>query len=351
MRCLLHVGTEKTGSSYLQCKLALARPQLLDHKICFTEGAPFDELCMSTGRISGGNALRLADEIDREKWVMVTRRLGAARQEAASRQAEVVLISSELLLAPLAQHDRLSRFMLALEEAGFPKAEFLLVLRDPVEQLISLYKHRAKSGTVGAIAEWCASGYQVPDELAGFRRQIDSSCVKLVVRRYSRESGALDRLFFRDWLQISVPELEMPASVNPSLAFSELALIRQLAKIRGDLVPHLYDALAAVPKSHKPRNEGVEAHAKAVAARTVSKHAEEWALWNEWLPEHEQIVVPESLAPVPPCPDEFGFSEEQLRSVSSLLATSATLGFVGRQFWHSRLRPILGRIRRFIVKT
>ena len=350
MRCLLHVGTEKTGSSYLQCKLALARSQLLAQKICFTQGAPFDELCMSTGRISGGNALRLADDIDKENWVMVSRRLDAARQEAASRQAEVVLISSELLLAPLAQHHRLSRFMVALEEAGFSTVEFLLVLRDPVDQLISLYKHRAKSGTAGDIVEWCASGYQVPDELAGFRRQVDSSGAKLVVRRYSREPGGLDQIFFRDWLQIPVPELEMPDSVNPSLAFSELALIRQLAVSRGDLVPHLYDALAAVPKSAKPRNAGVEAHAKAVAVETVSQYADEWALWNARLPEHEQIITPESLTAVPPCPDEFGFGEEQLRAVSRLLATSTTFSFVVRQFWRSRLRPILGRIRRLVAK-
>ncbi|MGY6587746.1 MAG: hypothetical protein ACXIUB_05590 [Wenzhouxiangella sp.] len=306
---------------------------------------------MSTGRISGGNALRLADDIDRDNWVMVTRRLGAARQEAASRQAEVVLISSELLLAPLAQDDRLSRFMVALEDAGLSKAEFLLVLRDPVDQLISLYKHRAKSGTVGNIVEWCESGYQVPDELAGFRRQVDGSGVKLVVRRYSRESGGLDRIFFRDWLQIPEPEVEMPESVNPSLAFSELALIRELAQTRSDLVPYLYEALATVPKADKPRKAGVEAHARAVAAKTVYQHAEEWALWNQWLPEHEPIVVPESLTVVPPCPDDFGFSEAQLRAVSSLLATSATSGFVARQFWRSKLRPILGRIRQIVLKS
>lgn len=350
MRCLLHVGTEKTGSSYLQCKLALARSQLLAHKICFTQGAPFDELCMSSGRISGGNALKLAEDVDSENWLMVAKRLGAAWQEAARLGADVVLISSELLLAPLAGDGRLNRFVRSLEEAGFSKPEFLIVLRDPVDQLISLYKHRAKSGTVGDIADWCETGYQVPDELAGFRRQVDSAGVKLVVRRYSRASGGLDRLFFADWLKIPVPEHEMPDSVNPSLGFSELALIRQLAKNRADLVPHLYETMAAVPKSAKPRNAGIETHAKAVAVKTVSQHADEWALWNAWLPEQEQIAVPESVAAVPPCPDEFGFGEEQLRAVSHLLATSATLGFVGRQFWRSRLRPMLGWIRRLAAR-
>lgn len=100
MYCLLHIGTEKTGSSYLQCKLALGRDQLLRSGLWFAYGASFDEESMKSGRISGGNALKTAEDMERDDWSSATRRLASARQEASGRGVSGVLISSELLLRP-----------------------------------------------------------------------------------------------------------------------------------------------------------------------------------------------------------------------------------------------------------
>lgn len=346
MRCLLHIGTEKTGSSYLQCTLALARDSLLRKGVWFAKGAPFDEKCMKSGRISGGNALRMAEEVAHEDWDSVKRRLTEARTQATDFGATSVLLSSELLLRPLSLDGRLSRYLDVLYAAGFSDVNFLLVLRHPADQLLSLYKHRAKGGTAGSLAQWCESGYQVPQELSGFRHQSDRAEVNLMVRRYERSPGALDTIFFDDWLGLPPPRVELPATVNPSLTLSELILIRQMAEQKPEMVESLYTALIKVPNAQKARARTLEAYARKVASRTVAAHVEDWAAWNERLPEAEKLTIPDAPDAIPDRPDELELGERQMQAISELLGKAATPGFIARLFWRSRLRPALGRIKR-----
>lgn len=351
MRCLLHIGIEKTGSSYLQCTLALARDGLLQRSVWFAEGAPFDEKCMKSGRISGGNALRMAEEVGRDEWNSVKRRLTAAREQGSDLGVSSVLISSELLLQPLSVDGRLARYCDALRAAGFTDVRFLIVLRDPADQLISLYKHRAKGGTAGDLKQWCESGYQVPQELAGFRRQIDGSDVELTVRRYERSPGTLDRIFFDDWLGIPPPRVELPAAVNPSLTLPELVLIRKMAERKPEMVEPLYSTLVEVPKEQKARGRKLEAYARTIASRTVSDHAEEWAAWNKRLPKDEPLTIPNVPETILDRPSELELSERQMEAISELLGKAATPGFIARMAWRSRVRPMLGRLRNKVRGT
>lgn len=350
MRCKLHIGTEKTGSSYLQCTLALARDQLLRSGVWFEIGAPFDEKCMKSGRISGGNALKMAEEIEQNDWGSVKKRLLAARQRAKDLGATSVLISSELLLRPLSVDGRLSRYVDVLRSADFPDVSFLLMLRKPADQLLSLYKHRAKRGTAGDLAQWCDSGYQVPQELAGFRLQAKRLDIDLEVRGYSRESGELAQRFFADWLGVPVPAVELPSTVNPSLSLSELEFIRRLAEIRVALVGTLYGALVVIDSNEKVQGKALDDYAKAVAAHTVARHADEWRAWNRMLPSDEQFEIPAPISLMPPRPTEIGFSETQLAAVAQVLARSATPRFIAGLFWRHRLRPMLGRLKRTMFR-
>ena len=91
------------------------------------------------------------------------------------------------------------------------------MLRDPVGQFISLYKHRAKAGSVGSIDNWREPVMTSPLRLGGLRRQITSIPAKVVVRGYGKESGAnWGACFSRtDWLRVAVPkEIEGFSSSN-----------------------------------------------------------------------------------------------------------------------------------------
>lgn len=350
MRCLLHIGTEKTGSSYLQCILALARDSLLHSGVWFPVGAPFDEKCMKSGRISGGNALKIAEEIERDDWDSVAKRLATAKKEASNHGSTDVLLSSELLLQPLSFENRLSRLLNILRDLGFASAALLVILRDPTEQLLSLYKHRAKGGKAGRIQQWVENGYTLPNDLKALRAQAEAVKITLNVRGYTRRPGGLDELFFKDWLGLSVLPNTKTSEVNPSLALSELELLRELNTRRPELVPFLYEQLVTVAPQEKIDGSALKAHAQAVAENAVWRHRQEWQAWNHLMPKGEQLVIPPQAPEIPDWPEELGFSTRQIEQLAAFMAETARFTFLARLIWRSRLRPFLGRIKRLVVR-
>ena len=304
---------------------------------------------MLAGRISAGNTLHLAEYIRNGHWAASEKWLGRAADEARALDCDRVLLSSEWLLEALAPDDRMSELTRRLEQMDGYSVEFLLVLREPVGQLISLYKHRAKHGTTSSINAWVEHGYDLPRRLSGIRRQVEAGGVPLVVRRYGKESGALELVFFKDWLRVPVPNGSSNQRVNPSLSLSELVLLRKLNAHHPGLVPYLYDRLLGIPLDRKLEGSEIAAHARHVAVQTVARHADEWAHWNEMLPPVERFALPE-LGPQPgPEPDALELSAEQLAVVMQLL--SEALGFRLRMqvLWTWRLRPVLARVKAVLL--
>jgi len=341
-----HIGTEKTGSSYLQTLGALGREQLSQNGIWFARGSAYDEGCMATGQISAGNGRDLAQCIRLQRWDLVKGQLNAAVDEAQRRGCETVLFSSEWLLSVFAERGLLAPFIELVQELGAEKIRFLLVLRDPVEQFISLYKHRAKRGTAGNVAEWAQGGYRLPHELAGFRTALRGVDAELVVRKYGRESGALDELFFRQWLNVETPEAEVPATVNPSLTLSELELLSLLAERRPSLVIPIYNRLLAMDPKRKVQGRELEAYARAIAERAVAAHRDEWVEWNALLPASEQLLIPQPEGALPPEPRETAFSKTQMEALMGFVAESVEPRFLSKLLWTTKIRPFLAGIKR-----
>ena len=344
-----HIGTEKTGSSYLQTLCALGREQLSQNGIWFARGSAYDERCMATGKISAGNGRDLAQRMRVQRWDRVKGQLNTAVDEAQRRSCETVLFSSEWLLSVFAERALLEPFIALVQECSAEKIRFLLVLRDPVEQFISLYKHRAKRGTAGNVAEWAQGGYRLPHELAGFREALHSFDAELVVRKYGREAGALDKLFFREWLDIETPDAAVPATVNPSLTLSELELLRLLAERRPSLVIPLYDQLLAMDSTRKVQGRDLEAYARTVAERAVAAHRAEWAEWNAVLPASEHLVIPQPEGELPPEPREIAFSKAQMGALMGFVAGSVEPRFLSKLLWIAKVRPFLAGVKRVIL--
>lgn len=342
----IHIGTEKTGSSHLQCLLALSRPELRRQGFSFPSGWAHDERCMRRGQISAGNARLLAEAVQADEIGKARRLLARVKRYAQRLNAPRIILSSEWLLSALARPARLKRFLGLLDEQGSTSVSIFLVLRDPLEQCLSLYKHRAKGGTAGDISYWLTRGYDLPQQLRRFREHLGEERVHLTVRRYSRESGALDRLFFEDWLGISIPQKTLPAPVNPSLTLSELTVIRQVAESRPEVVQPLYERLAAIADDEKAQGHALEAYARVIAARTVAACSEEWEAWNERLPDDEQLTVPTVQTSSPHPPEDLSLSVPQFQAIAEVLSKAATSQFMTNVVWRTRLRPALGRIKR-----
>ena len=304
---------------------------------------------MLAGRISAGNTLHLAKHIRNGHWVAAEKWLRRATDEAQALDCDRILLSSEWLLEALAPDDRMAELTRRLEQMGGWSVEFLLVLREPVGQLISLYKHRAKRGTTGSIDAWVVHGYDLPRRLSGIRRQVEADGVLLVVRGYRKESGALESLFFKDWLGAPVPEGSSNQRVNPSLSLSELVLLRKLNAHHPGLVPYLHGRLLAIPLDKKLEGSEMTAHAHQVAVQTVTRHADEWARWNALLPPEERFALPEPGPQPGPEPDALELSAEQLGAVMQLLSDALGFRLPMQMLWSWRLRPMLARVKRVVL--
>ena len=304
---------------------------------------------MKEAKVSGGNALALSELLTSGEWAASRQWLYDAISQSRRNGCGATLISSELLLAPLANEDRFGCLLQGLKAAEVSKISMLLTLREPVEQLLSLYKHRAKGGTTGRIHDWVEDGYQLPQHMKSLRKQVKESDIELCVRGYTRRPGGLENMFFHDWLGLDpFPEAE-DAEVNPSLTLSELELIRRMNDRRSDLVHFLRDHLATVPRKTKIQGNALVTHARAVAANSVWQHREEWARWNEILPEDERLTIPESGTEIPEWPDELEFSQNQVDALAEFMAESTRLRFLVRVFWRGKVRPLLGRVRRRLM--
>jgi len=348
MQFHLHIGTEKTGSSFLQTHCALGRKGLQGQGVWVPPGTKHDERSMKAGRISAGNGRRVADRVTQGEWQALAVELETARKQATAQGCHSVMVTNEQLLAPLSASETLVRFRDTLVGCGFKGLKILVILRDPLDQFLSLYKHRAKRGTAGSIATWAETGYHLPHHLAGLRRGVSELGIDLTARKYGRGDGLLEQIFFADWLGVTLPQVEVPASVNPSLALSELQLLRVLAAQRPDMVVPLYEHLLRLEPSDKLQGAALEAHAGIVAGGAVSRPGE-WRAWNDLLPAGEELVIPEPPAEIPPAPQELGFSYAQITELMTFLNHSATPRFLAQLVWATRLRPVLGRAKRAVM--
>ena len=349
MKLFLHAGTEKTGSSHIQTLCVNGRGHLESAGIWFPEGIARHEKRMCAGLVSAGNAFVISEQARQGDHASVLAELVRHREAAQSRDCRAVFLTSELLLPYCSAPGTWRRLFENCRQAGFGSICMLLMLRDPMDQFISLYKHRSKAGTAPDIESWAEQGYQLPHDLRSFRVQVADENVSLVVRRYSRAPGTLDRIFFDDWLGVPKPEVALPVTVNPSLTLSELFLIRQMAETRPGLVAPLYNALVVVPARDKVQGRELEAHARSVAARAVALHAEEWAAWNERLPEAEKLVIPQPEGELPPEPREIAFSTTQMEALMGFAGQTAEPRFLLKLLWAAKIRPFLSTVKNAVL--
>ena len=344
----LHLGPEKTGTSFLQCLGIVNRALLAKHGMHFPAGTPHDERCMRKGRISAGNGRVLARLVEGEDWQAVQGWFDRAVEACSKHACNELVISSEQLLAPLAAPGALGHFLKSSRSTGIADVSLLLILRNPVSQLLSLYKHRAKGGSASRIGDWVNGGYLLPKHLGELRRQAQTTDVELCVRAYSREPGGLERLFFRDWLGLEEKIDGVAAEVNPSLSLSELEIVRLVHARRPELVPFLHEALSILPQSEKLQGSALEDHARAVAEIAVWQHREEWQRWNSLLPDGERLDFPSHPPEIPEYPQELGFSGQQMDELAAFLSEAVSVRFLAEFIWRSRIRPGLGRIARAV---
>jgi len=285
----LHIGTEKTGSSYLQSLAAKNRENLSRASIHFPSAGARDKQ-MLRGEISAGNAQSLTNALDENNWSAAEMLLKGWSEETRVRNCQKLLLSNELLVLALAHQSRLKHFEELITSVGFHETQVLLLLRDPADQALSLYRHRAKAGTAPSIEDWPEDHYHYGLGLQQFLQAVKNSSLSLSVRKY-RKKG-LEDVFFSDWLGVALKVKQPKQVVNPSLSLSELLLIRQLRQNDVWLPRFLYERLLSLPKSQKDPEPKLTRYHEAVLAHYLSQFKATWQLCNQYLPDNEKLEIP-----------------------------------------------------------
>lgn len=293
MDLYLHIGTEKTGSSYLQTLMARNRTQLQREGIFFPALDKRDK-DMLAGKISPGNGKPLYLLLSDNDWDGIRQHLGRLKLEATAAQCHMLLLSNEWLLRPLSQPDKLESIVELAKEVGFNKVQMLLYLRNPVDQALSLYKHRAKRGNVPDITEWIKKGYTLPHYLRGLMSGLPNR-TDCIFREYRKDGDYMARTLFVDWLGINTPKVPITSAVNPSLSLSELQLIKVLRLIRPGLAEMYYNYMLRIPYKSKAKDVQLEAHYKEILNFHLSKEIDVWEQLNQYLPDGEHLEIPDEI--------------------------------------------------------
>ncbi len=152
-RCVLHIGTEKTGTSTIQRFLTVNRKELVGDGVIYPSatgnngGTQWGFAACAQNKpweMDVGVALGIHSAEDQESY-RDTLRKKLSREFLAAPKANVLVISSEHLHSRLVSQDAISRLK-AFLEPWVEQFEIVLYLRRQDRVAVSLYSTKIKSG-------------------------------------------------------------------------------------------------------------------------------------------------------------------------------------------------------------
>ena len=234
-RVLLHVGTPKTGTSYLQDVLFRNRPLLQKHDLLYPADrfdahflAALDLMALPWGGLQ-------AEAIGR--W--------DALAEQVRRHDGTAIISHEILAT--ASRSQVDRALTSLGHDDVAEVHLVLSVRDLVRQIPAEWQENVKHRSTvsyeeflaqltdpersSRIATWFWGVQEIPDILDRWGHDLPPERIHLVT--VPRPGGAPDLLWQRFSAALGLGGIDLDLDVeraNPSLGVPETALLRRINK-------------------------------------------------------------------------------------------------------------------------
>lgn len=323
--------------------MATNRQLLLDSGVYFPLAGK-GEREMQAGRISAGNGELLYDTLQSKNDKAVAALLSKYKKEAERKGATAILLSNETLLFYLAEEQQSIHFQSLCERLEIALQPPLLVLRDPVGQALSLYKHRAKNGNLSGIESWLAEGYFLDEVLTKFMACTSTLNKTCVYRKYRKDSQYLVNVVFKDWLGLSLKPSWSDKQVNPSLTLSELVVLGQVHQTMPALSPVIYQRFLRVPADKKSADPYLDQYYRAYLQHYLYKSKAVWAACNERLAPDEQLAYPQAEPASLEKTEKLSFTPEQSKVLVQLLQDSNNSSFKMMMIWR-KIRPVLAKIK------
>jgi hypothetical protein len=320
----LHIGHDKTGSSYLQSLFAANVNDLRARQIHYPQDESTDQALK--GMITEGNGSLLA------------RSLALSNPSKATFQrpsGESLCFSSEQFFSFLVEDrfpserpfwaaerralppaHRVSLLLGWAAENGFGEIRILLLIRNPVSHAVSQFQQMVKRAGSVLPMEEALFRYDTPAKVEHcIERLHDAPSVSLEVRNYSNVSERLDEVA-TDWLELPPGTLK-PATlgvVNRSMTRGELSFIQFLNEIVGGEEFGLSDALCNLLPDVRIERD----FPSLMTQRTLwGRNAASIERINAGLPAAHRYEFDEKAPP--PSSANFDFSADQLRIIAHYL--------------------------------
>jgi hypothetical protein len=252
MNLKIHIGTNKTGSSFLQSTL-LINKELLQKKGVFLPESRWDEE-MLVGRITPGNGHQLAVSLLGPDHLKLRAYLNKIFDKASNANCHTVLLSNEILVRLFADKHLLEILEKEANDAGFKRVHFLCFLRNFYEHALSLFKHRSKYGSFQDYDYWFETDYET---LRVLKAAIETKNVSKSVWQfelYFKQSNKIINAV-EGWLGLEFDSLKhYPKVVNASLTLNQISWFAKLDTNNHISKLDLYKGLMSI-KSKSADNE------------------------------------------------------------------------------------------------
>ncbi len=336
MKLFLHIGTEKTGSSFIQTVLSNNRP-LLERNSIFFPKAGNREKGMKYGLISPGNGKALLTALQNDDLDVIVNLFKNYKSKASIKGCENILLSNENLITVLHDSKKLDLLRKCCLIVKLEIATSLLIIRNPIEQVISLYKHRAKHGSQENFKEWLLKDYKLPNYLKGIINQVNNNYLKILAFQYRRDSEYLIKVFFKNWLNVDDMPDWRESIVNPSLTFSELSFLSHLRKLKPAYVPFFYKEFLTIPIKNKSEDKLVKESMSIFLNQYLFQYNDVWKSVKIILQNKDNFVLPISSIGEYELETNVSFTKEQFNRYTEIWLETNKLKFkffiVVNQFW------------------
>lgn len=367
MKCILHIGTEKTGTSSLQEFLHQNRKILAAHGYLYTKSVGLRNnqslsiAAYNTDRRDNFTRSRGIYD-DRDLIAYQNAKINALRVELKhAKGMHTVIFSSEQIQSRLRTDDEISRLKNILNGLGFDQISIVVYLRAPEEIANSLYSTVVKVGSTNANPPGPGSKYwhNLCDHRKTLMRFRNIFGLEAIVPRIYSKAELVNGSIIDDFIETvglpySMNEYVIPKPQNESMTVLGVEILRRINleipmfldgqkpnPLRGDIESYVLEHL----------NDGAR-YAMPMDLRRQYEDAfmegNEWVR-SEYFPDRKSLFESNQI----PCVSDSGFQPSELDQIAQMISaiwldkTSGNLGFYKNRSF--QIVYIIWRLKRKIL--
>ena len=336
MKCILHIGTEKTGTSTIQAFLDLNRSLLRCHKILFTQSAGrINNRDLSVAAYNLTNiddhvksiGLRTAEKLSNYQTQVIDS-LRREIDQARSDGLDTVCFSSEHLHSRLRTDEEVERLHAILRNLGIREITVVIYLREQAALVTSLYNTAVIFGGITTSPpepnenEYWDNLCDHKESIQRFQKIFGAKSVK--PRLFIKEGFVGDSLvtdfLYTAGIDLPKDKLRFSGRENESISWFGLDVLRRL-NVRQPVflddgarnpiragVPYLFRSAFKEGKKFKLPPES------ANRWQAAYKTSNEWVR-QEYFPDREKLFLSTSQG----CNQDLGIDDSELDQIADLL--------------------------------